>query len=424
MRTAWLWCLLLLLSEGCSTSGTGLATCTPDCEGKICGNDGCGVPCGSCPEGWTCEDYQCVCVPNCDGRECGVDGCGGLCGECAPLELCTAESVCLTELEGVPHWIDTELKIVTLDVGDGGKPGHALDVDGNAMTCAPLGKCQDGRDNLLSGVLDQMEAWVDVSDELAAGLEDGEIVLLASLTGWNPFTGTFRMEMFTGTPVLDREACDWLTEVCEYQVDPESLDYTTGGAKMVLDEARLVDGWLVAGGPSLANELQLPDNWLLESVSPTTPMVGKMAQVIGSLLMDGDIVIGLEEAIMGFAISRTALEQWVEEMSVDLPVSDELIHGTDLLFVPDIDTDLDGADDALSIGLRHSAIPAVLLGLPTCVPDCDGRECGHDGCNWVCGSCPSQYDLCFDGACQDCVPDCDGRDCGDDGYGGTCGPCL
>ena len=36
----------------------------------------------------TCVDGACVCAPACDGKACGDDGCGGLCGTCAPDEDC------------------------------------------------------------------------------------------------------------------------------------------------------------------------------------------------------------------------------------------------------------------------------------------------------------------------------------------------
>jgi thiol-disulfide isomerase/thioredoxin len=55
-------------------------TCTPACEGKNCGDDGCGGNCGECLEGSICIEGLC-CTPDCTNKECGDDGCGGKCGE-------------------------------------------------------------------------------------------------------------------------------------------------------------------------------------------------------------------------------------------------------------------------------------------------------------------------------------------------------
>ena len=33
-----------------------------------------------------------ACIPACDGRQCGDDGCGGSCGECGATSLCNALS--------------------------------------------------------------------------------------------------------------------------------------------------------------------------------------------------------------------------------------------------------------------------------------------------------------------------------------------
>ncbi len=62
-----------------------------------------------------------------------------------------------------------------------------------------------------------------------------------------------------------------------------------------------------------------------------------------------------------------------------------------------------------------------------CVPDCDGRDCGPDGCGDVCGVCTPELECDEDlGQCFDpvvCEPDCDDRECGSDGCGGDCGAC-
>ena len=89
--------------------------CTPDCDGRVCGNNGCGGSCGLCPANEDCTEGQCdcnnlvcantccppgaicqnnktCCVPDCTGMECGDDGCGGECGLCPDDgNLCTTD---------------------------------------------------------------------------------------------------------------------------------------------------------------------------------------------------------------------------------------------------------------------------------------------------------------------------------------------
>ena len=59
-----------------------------------------------------------------------------------------------------------------------------------------------------------------------------------------------------------------------------------------------------------------------------------------------------------------------------------------------------------------------------CVPDCEDKACGDNGCFGTCGACePGQ--VCSLGACVvDCIPDCTGKLCGDNGCGGVCGNCA
>ena len=67
--------------------------CNPACAGKECGPDGCGGSCGTCPQAAPyCVQQMCqvACEPNCQFSECGDDGCGGSCGECGCGEACLA----------------------------------------------------------------------------------------------------------------------------------------------------------------------------------------------------------------------------------------------------------------------------------------------------------------------------------------------
>lgn len=87
--------------------------CTPDCQGKQCGDDGCGSTCGSCPSSLICQQGMCQpegvngldqssedpdvagCVPNCQGKACGDDGCGGLCDTCPNGFECSEQGMCV-----------------------------------------------------------------------------------------------------------------------------------------------------------------------------------------------------------------------------------------------------------------------------------------------------------------------------------------
>lgn len=45
-------------------------------------------PSGSCPDGQICQNGTCICQPNCQGKMCGNDGCNGSCGSCPSNETC------------------------------------------------------------------------------------------------------------------------------------------------------------------------------------------------------------------------------------------------------------------------------------------------------------------------------------------------
>jgi hypothetical protein len=72
-----------------------------------------------CGTGETCDAAgQCVsCTPDCTGLECGDDGCGGSCGDCQPDETCSAAGICEVTLTDmllftncdVPYVLDAAL---------------------------------------------------------------------------------------------------------------------------------------------------------------------------------------------------------------------------------------------------------------------------------------------------------------------------
>lgn len=52
---------------------SGDCICIPDCDGKVCGSDGCGGTCGACDTGMICLDDQSACAWPCDDWDAAVD---------------------------------------------------------------------------------------------------------------------------------------------------------------------------------------------------------------------------------------------------------------------------------------------------------------------------------------------------------------
>ena len=71
--------------EDAANTTDGEDPCQIQCEGKTCGDNGCGGSCGACNPGVPCKDGVCFCEADCTGKECGPDGCGGECGDCVAL---------------------------------------------------------------------------------------------------------------------------------------------------------------------------------------------------------------------------------------------------------------------------------------------------------------------------------------------------
>lgn len=73
----------LLIFTACDDDKASNNSCIPECTGKVCGDDGCGGVCGSCPDEMSCQGGMCV-VTDC-GEGC-TDGCPQGCfdvGDCS-----------------------------------------------------------------------------------------------------------------------------------------------------------------------------------------------------------------------------------------------------------------------------------------------------------------------------------------------------
>lgn len=114
---------VLLVCAGC---------CKPDCEGRDCGDDGCGGSCGECLDcnGEPSVDNQCnngmcpiLCCPECIGKCCGDDGCAGACPDncdsgyfCDEL-TCICEKFCWNESDCSANQCCKSSRCIDMDCG-------------------------------------------------------------------------------------------------------------------------------------------------------------------------------------------------------------------------------------------------------------------------------------------------------------------
>ncbi|MDP6945933.1 MAG: hypothetical protein QF464_17415, partial [Myxococcota bacterium] len=103
--------------DGAGVNGANyMCSCTPDCTDKLCGPDGCGGNCGTCPVGVRCQtDDTCGCTPDCDGKNCGSDGCDGSCGDCAFGTICSEVGTC--EM-ATPNCSGVSTQLAAVDAAD------------------------------------------------------------------------------------------------------------------------------------------------------------------------------------------------------------------------------------------------------------------------------------------------------------------
>ena len=120
--------------DGFSCDQQGQCNCEPACDGKECGPNGCGGECGTCDGQDLCVEGQCECQPECTDKDCGTDGCGGNCGSCDDNNDCTADSC---DAGTCKHEVDLFFCTNYFYDSDGDKFG----VDGNIKClCEPFGK--------------------------------------------------------------------------------------------------------------------------------------------------------------------------------------------------------------------------------------------------------------------------------------------
>ena len=336
----------------------GVCVCEPDCDGKECGEDGCGTQCGDCLEQHECQEGACVCIPDCDGKECGGDGCGGNCGECLDAQHECQEGACVC----VPECQDKEC----------GEDG----CDGSCGECTgPQAECSQGICTCIPDCVDKDCGTDGCGGDCGVCPGDQDIC----------FGGGCIC-----IPACDGKNCgdDGCGSLCAPGFCPGPQDACVSGVCTCLPECEGKEcGADGCGGTcgACVDELSCT-NSVCDQGLCQFPVQDFFCLVEGICVPSGtenpqNVCEKCQPAISKLAWSS-------------LP--DGLTCGADMACYQGSCCDF-GAN-------------------------CEGKECGDDGCGGTCAECEGSQDICVDGLCE-CQPACDGIECGSDGCGSECGSC-
>ncbi len=353
--------------EVCSADFECTALCNAGCAGgKTCGPDGCGGVCGTCPGDLACNsDGFCFdpdfCEPLCaEGAECGPNGCGGTCGNCPGGQFCTPESTCTTECTPACQ-------------------GKACGDDGCGGSC---GECAGGIPCTVGGQCGNACTSCDFQPECSeVGFESGNlfgwetagsIAVVENLGVATPTEGSYMLFMGTGTAGLPPGNGELSLPNCL----PEGSYAVTFDWKFYSEEfleycgSQYQDGLRVEivtkEGAQEVLSVSIDDMCGAENGSCDADKCGSL----GVLLSPADV---------GFDQNGVYTTPWLEGAGG---------------FTLEGETNFDIKLSVFDAG--DSAYDSVALidnvKIEACTPQCDGKECGPNGCGGTCGSCEGSYD--------------------------------
>ena len=303
-----------------------------------------------------------------DGNPCTADSCNEavgcqnatILGPCDDGIECTTDDTCIggqcvgdnTDCACEPEFNGGILRATELALGEKGEPGQGLDLDQNPATCAPSGQCSNGIDNGLGPIAGL------ANPPLADAISSADANLLFEFidvkTNGEPFT-------------LALYPADWVknscisptTDWCDYKVEKDAITENCEPL-IVLDNATINNGVLLAGGPLYSFPLNIP----LFGDEPF-PVYLYYGTVRANVTLFGEVVTSMTNGVIGGAVKKSLFSTALEMMDPsELPLPKEtVVQLIDLILQEDIDTGAPAGPDAISAGFQFTAIPANVVGL-------------------------------------------------------------
>ena len=406
-------CYTVALQTECEKEWAQCGECIADCAGKECGPDGCGDFCGSCPNGYGCNNGKCECVSNCGGKACGSDGCGGVCGTCGPNESCLGGQ-CV-----VPPTCKEMLECAT--------------------GCFPGDDCFDACSEAATGQeLAEFEVLWECAWEICAPSSNPtclEIAIMDECYGYYLACVACEPTCILGDMIMEcgPDGCGGACGACpansvceDGKCQPICVPICQQQGKECGDDG--------CGG--LCGVCKPGYNCIVGHCECQANCLGKMCGDDGCGGSCGICPPGME-CFPGGVCQPGGFcgDNFCDKEG-----------GEDPLNCPeDCGPYSDGCTETEWPGCGGCPCEACVCAIDPfccefswdslcvqecefdcggcCAPDCAGKECGSDGCGGSCGSCPANHECKNDQCIPVCVPDCDGKECGSDDCGGLCGTC-
>ncbi|MFO0750692.1 MAG: hypothetical protein U1F43_34235 [Myxococcota bacterium] len=395
------------IMDGTANSGNGaghmalqIDTCVPHCEGRACGDDGCGGSCGECPDHGSCVESPGVCeIPY----------------DCAPTTKCEAvpgdtcdQAFDIGQLPYSDHkdtakfhpqygygyfWcpgVDQTYGFGASDVAyhftapkdglyrfllDTGEPPNVFDANLYLTTA-----CDDIADSCLAA--DERDRNERLFRRFTAGDEAYVIV-----DGWSNFgdqTGQYTLDVRECVPSCQNRACGG-----------DGCDGSCGGCgnQQVCYNAQCIPTWgLVCDNPRGVGDLPWHEDFGTGGYSPNrdNPCV--------------DAPSGAASKDVVYAFQSRGAGDYTFRVTGNFPVQLYVTRGcgngaecvasgarADVTLTADevVYITIDGIDAPAAVEGNYTLVVE-----HTCTPQCDGKNCGADGCGGSCGTCAVPADVC------------------------------
>jgi hypothetical protein len=381
------------------------------------------------------------CKPNCDGRNCGEDGCGGVCGECVSETPFCEEGVCSADCvsdagctePGLSSCLDESFLHTCLQVVTGCYQWGEVVACEEGHTCTN-GGCSSGEPNcgeslpvangmIKCDIADMDFTGEEVSIKLHHKLdidewEDGCISRYTIDLSKMGLGCDFHLEMTTDTDgeLLAVDAALYADSFCPGWSDADEGKYLMMSSSLSLCSNVEVADYMTVSSCIPKVSIQFTGLLEMERVADGSPLTIDLTELViqGDMTSEGKTELACPEVCSGKACGMAGCGVSCGECADGWMCSDDY-QCFDPCFGSECGSDgFGGSCGSCSDGWK-------CLDDNQCHDPCSGKECGLDGFGGSCGNCECGG-VCEAGQCFDKI--CDGVECGSDGCGGSCGECV